>query len=326
MKRRTLGQVLVWPWLAAAVLARAQTAPVLRVAWVSLEQANSNPPVLAAFRAGLAGLGYVEGKNLQIDSWWGNGSAARLEQLRGEILGSRPDLIVAQGGLALMPMLNAEVNRPVLFSMSGDPAAARIVASYAHPGGNATGITLFAAELAGKRLALLKEVLPGMRSVAVIHNPLHPGAPREVASTRQAAEALALKPSFLPTRNAAELDAALAEAARLRVDAVLVFADGFTLTHSERIAEFSLRQRIPVVAGWASFAQRGNLMAYGPEFEDVYRRLASYADRIRKGAKAADLPVEQPSKFELVVNLKTARALGLTVPRTVLLQATEVIE
>lgn len=326
MKRRTFFRILLAPWLGLALPAPAQRSPALRVAWVSLEQANSNPPVLAAFRAGMAGLGYVEGKDLQIDTWWGNGSVARLEQLRGEILRSSPDLIVAQGGIALKPMLDAEVNRPVLFSMSGDPAAARIVASYAHPGGNATGITLFAAELAGKRLALLKQVLPGMRSVGVIHNPLHPGAPREVSSTREAAEALALKPTFLPTQNATELDAALAEAARLRVDAVLVFADGFTLTHADRIAAFSLRQRIPVVAGWASFAQRGNLMAYGPEFADVYRRLASYADRIRRGARPADLPVEQPTKFELVVNLKTARALGITVPQSVLVQATEVIE
>jgi putative ABC transport system substrate-binding protein len=145
-------------------------------------------------------------------------------------------------------------------------------------------------------------------------------------SSRDAAAQLGLALSYFPTQTVAEMDAALAEIGKARIDAVLVFSDGFALAHADRIAAFSLRQRIPVVAGWAPFAERGNLMAYGPEFADVYRRLATYADRIRKGARTADLPVEQPTKFELVVNLKTAKALGLTVPQTVLLQATEVIQ
>jgi putative ABC transport system substrate-binding protein len=326
MKRRRLCQLAVYPWLGAAWPALAQNSPVLRIAWVSLEQANTTSPVLAAFRAGLTALGYVEGKNLVIDAWWGGGSAARLEQQRPALLASHPELIVAQGGGALAPMLDASIKLPVLYSMSGDPVAAKFAASYAQPGGNATGITLFASELTAKRMALMKSVLPRMRSIAVIANPNHPGAPRELQSSRDAAARLGLALRFCPTQNVAELDAALADIGRSPDDAVLVFSDGFALTQAERIAAFSLRERIPVVAGWAVFAQRGNLMAYGPEFADVYRRLASYADRIHKGAKAGDLPIEQPTKFELVLNMKTARALGLTVPQDVLLQATEVIE
>lgn len=326
MKRRQLPGALAGSVLWLGGQARAQPGSVFRVAWVSLDRADSSSPVLAAFRAGLAELGYTEGRNLAIDAWWGEGSAARLEQLRGPILAARPDVIVAQGGIALAPMLHASVDRPVLFSMSGDPVAARIVDSYAHPGGRATGITLFAAELTGKRMAMLKEVLPGMRSIAVIANPGHPGAPRELQSSREAAVRLGLALSHFPTSSVAELDAALNKIARARLDAVLVFADGFALGQAERIAAFSLRERIPVAAGWALFAQRGNLLAYGPEFTDVYRRLASYADRIHKGARAGDLPVEQPTRFELVFNLRTARALSVTVPRSLLLQADAVIE
>jgi len=326
MKRRTLCRALSLPLLVLAQSAGAQATSVFRVAWVSLEQANSSSPVFAAFRTGMAELGCAEGKNLVIDAWWGDGSAARLEQQRADILRARPDVIVAQGGVALGPMLHPSVDRPVLFSMSGDPVAAKIVASYAHPGGNATGITLFAAELIAKRMALLKEMVPGMRSIAVIANPRHPGAQRELQSAQDAAARLGLRLSHYPTQSVTELDAALDQIAKARSDAILVFADGFALQHADRIAAFSLRQHIPLVTGWAPFAQQGNLMAYGPEFADVYRRLASYADRIHKGARPGDLPVEQPSKFELIINLKTAKALGLAVPQALQLQATEMIQ
>jgi putative ABC transport system substrate-binding protein len=326
MKRRWLCGALAMSAVQGAGSAGAQPAAAFRVAWVSLEKAGSSSPTLAAFRAGLAELGYVEGRNLVIQPWWADGSAVRLEQMRGEILAARPDVIVAQGGIALAPMLHASVDRPVVFSMSGDPVAARLVDSYAHPGGRASGITLFAAELAGKRMALLKEMLPGLRGIAVMANPAHPGAPRELQSSRDAAARLGLALSYFPTPSVAELDAALVRIAHARLDAILVFADGFALEQAERIAVFSVRERIPVAAGWASFAQRGNLLAYGPEFNDVYRRLAGYADRILKGARAGDLPIEQPTRFELVINLKTARAIGVQVPRSLVLQADEVIE
>jgi putative ABC transport system substrate-binding protein len=324
-RRRSLCRLMATPMLWMATRAMAQSAGVFRVAWLSAEQA-ANPPALAAFRAGLSDLGYVEGKNLRIDIWWLDGSGDRIEQLRSDILRSRPEVIVAQGGIALGPMRHASVNLPVLFTMSADPVLAGIVASYARPGSNVTGITLFTADLVGKRMAMLKELLPNLRSVAVLANPAHPGAQRELKLSRDSASALKLDLGFFPASNPAAVEAALAEIAAARFESMLVLSDGFALAQAERIAEFARRQRIPVVAGWASFAQRGNLMAYGPEFADVYRRLASFADRIHKGAKPGDLPVEQPTRFELVINLKTAQAIGVTVPRSLLVQATEVLK
>ncbi len=326
MKRRLLVLQVGASMLAMSAPVFAQTMRPYRVAWVSVDRAQAQSPVFAAFRAGMAALGYVEGRNLTIEPWWGGGSAGTLESMRDEILRSQPDVIVAQGGVALAPMLHASVTGPLVFSMSGDPVLAKIVASYGQPGGNRTGITLFAADLIGKRLALLKEIVPGMRSIAVIGNPRHPGAPREVEASRVAAARLALVQTYHPSESQAELDDVLSGIARARIDAILVLSDGFALNQAQRIAEFSVRERIPVVAGWATFAQRGNLMTYGPEFADVHRRLASYVDRIHKGARPGDLPIEQPTQFELVINLKTAKALGLTIPQSLLLQANEVIQ
>lgn len=325
MKRRSLCCLLPIAALYGALPAAAQTPAPFRVAWVSLDAANNNSPVFAAFRAGMAELGYREGSSLVIDAWWGDGSITRLEQLRPDILRAQPDVIVAQGGIALVPMRHASVDRPVLFSMSADPVAARIVDSYARPGGNVTGITLFAAELAGKRLAMLKQLVPGLKRVGVLSNPRHPGAQRELQVAREAGSSLGLELPYFPAGNPTELRSTLAEMASARLGAVLVFSDGAALGYADHITAFSLQQRIPVATGWAPFAQRGNLLAYGPEFADVYRRLASYADRIRKGARPGDLPVEQPTKFELIINLKTAQAIGVEVPRSLLLQADEVI-
>jgi putative ABC transport system substrate-binding protein len=305
--------------------ARAQGKAPFRIAWVSLDQANAKSPLLLAFRAGLAELGYVEGQNLQIETWWGEGSSERLEGLRPDILRWQPDVIVAQGGIALTSMRHASVDRTVLFSMSADPVEAGIVKSYARPGGNVTGITLFAAQLAGKRLDLLKQLVPGLKLVGVVSNPAHPGALQELRTAQEAARDLGQTLRYFPASNTAELDVVLKDIVRAKVGAVLVFSDGAALGYVDRLANFSLRQRIPVVAGWAPFAQRGLLLSYGPEFADVYRRLASYADRIRKGALPGELPIEQPTKFELVINLRTAQAIGVQVPQALLLQAAEVL-
>ena len=310
MNRRIACRMLATLSLAVAVRAVGQLAVPCRVAWVSMDQAGSDSPLLAAFRAGMADLGYLEGKTLVIDTWWGAGSSERLEQIAGDILRAQPDVIVTQGGSALTAMLHAGVKKPILFGMSADPVEAKIVDSYAHPGGNVTGITLFATDLAGKRMALLTEVLPGVRRFAIVANPQHPGEQRELQGAQAAAAKLGLTLRYFPARTEAELDAALAEIARRRIEAVVVLSDGFALGYAERFAAFSVQNRIPVVTGWAQFAQRGNLITYGPVFADVYRRLANYVDRIREGARPGDLPVEQPTKLELVINLKTAKALG----------------
>ena len=270
-------------------------------------------------------LGYVEGRDLVIDTWWGEGSEERVEQLGGDIVRSQPDVIVTQG-IALFPMIRAGVKTPIVLSISADPVEAKVVESFARPGGNVTGISLFTLALVGKRMQLLQEALPGIKRVALIANPQHPGEQKERDAAQTAAAQLGLTVRYFPVRSEAELDAALEDIARARDEAIVAFADGFTMGFAGRIATFSMQSRIPAVDGWAPFARKGNLFIYGPVVEDVYRRLAVYVDKILKGAKPADLPVELPTKVELVINMKTAKALGLTIPQSLLVRADEVIQ
>jgi len=243
-----------------------------------------------------------------------------------EMLRSQPDVVLASGGLALGALIRTGVKLPIVFSVSADPVVAGFVQSFALPGGNMTGVSLFTLALVGKRLELLKEILPKASKVALIANPQHPGESQELDTARAAAAKLGLAVRYFPLNGEAELDAAFADIARQRDDAIIAFADGFTMSFASRIAAFSLKQRIPAIDGWAEFAQQGNLLIYGPVIQEVHRRLAVYVDKIGRGAKPADLPVELPTKVELVVNLKTARAMGLTIPNAVLLRADQVIE
>jgi len=271
-------------------------------------------------------LGYTDGKDLFIDAWWGDGSEAKLAQQIDAIVRSRPDVIVAQGGLALRPLQAAGVRIPIVFGVSVEPVEAKIAESFAHPGGNATGMSFFALELVGKRMQIMKEALPGMKRVALLADPQHPGQHQELAAAQAAAGTLGLQVRYFPVHSEAELEAALVEIARGRFDAILAFADGFTQSFAGRIAEFSLRERIPAVDGWSPFARAGNLMIYGPVLEECYHRLAVYVDKIHKGARLGDLPIELPTKVELVINLKTAKAIGVTIPQSLLVRADEVIK
>lgn len=325
MNRRDACVTLATVPLAMALGARAQPAGLLRVAWVSTERSTGVSPFLEAFRAGMRELGYAEGKNLRIDTWWGEGSTERLQQMAGEIVGAQPDVIVTQGA-ALGAMLRAGVKKPIVFTMSANPVVAKFVDSYARPGGNVTGISLFDLEPFGKRMEFLRETLPGIKRVAVVANPQHPGEQMELQVAREAASKLGMTMRYFPVRTEAELERALTDIAGARDEAILAFADAFTMSYAERIAAFSLRQRIPAISGWAVFAQQGNVMTYGPVITDCYRRLASYVDRIRKGARPGELPVELPTKLELVINLKTAKAIGLAIPQSLLLRADRVIE
>ena len=304
----------------------AQSARKLRVAWVSADRRNSPSPNLAAFAEGMRNLGYVEGKSLTIETWWGEGSGERLIQSANDMVRSQPDVIVAAGGLAVYALTRAAVKLPIVFSMSADPVEAKVVQSFAHPGGNLTGISLFTLALMGKRIQVLKEALPGIKRIAVIANPQHPGEPQERHAAQDAASALDLTMRYFPVQSEAELETALSDIRRGRDDAVVAFADGFTLGFAGRLAAFSLQSRIPVIDGWASFARQGNFLTYGPVIEDVYRRLALYVDKIGKGARPEDLPVELPTTVELVINVRTAKAIGLMVPRSLLLRADELVQ
>jgi len=311
---------LLPPWAAA------QPAKVLRIGWISNDRGSGSAPMFAAFRDGLRDLGYVEGRNLVIDARWGEGSSERLEQLAVDLVKSKPDVIVTQGGPATHPVIRAGATMPVVFGYSGDPVEAAVVSSLARPGRNFTGVTLLSFDLVGKRLELLKEVMPGLKRIAILANPQHPGEQGELRASQATGKALGLSFQYFQAQNAAQLEDALAAILKSRSEAMDVFPDALMVRNSERIAEFAAKNNIPAISGWAQFAEGGNLMSYGPNLRDAYRRLATYVDKIVKGARPADLPVELPTTVELVVNLKTAKAFGIKIPQSILVRADRVIE
>ena len=296
-----------------------------RIGWISSDVAADGSAFFEAFREGLNELGYVEGRNLAIAARWGDGSAERTEQIVAELVGLRPDLIVTQGPAALS-VRKTGAAIPVIFGFSGDPVQAGFVDSFSRPGGNLSGISLMALELVGKRIELLKESLPKAKRLAIIANPQHPGDQAEQRASHAAANTLGLADEFFEARNGAQLEAALNSIVKLRADAMVVFPMALMMRHRERIAALAIRHRIPAISGWAQFAEGGNLMSYGPNLRASFRRLAYFSDKIFRGIKPADIPVELPTHFELVVNLKAARALEVSVPQSILVRADRVIE
>jgi putative ABC transport system substrate-binding protein len=324
MNRREVLGMLAAMASAAAGNSVAQGTSIARVGWVSGDREAGNSGFVA-FKAGMRELGYVEGRNFVIEARWGDGSLPALEPLVATLVQSRPDVVVTQGP-AVRVVRQAGTTLPVVFAFSGDPVAAGYVESFARPGRNMTGVSFLSLDLVGKRMELLKEAMPGLRRVAILANPEHPGEPAELRVSNAAAAKLGLTVDYFQVRSATELEQALAGVATAKSGAIVLFPDAGMMRHAERVAAFAERQRVPAISGWAVFARHGNLMSYGPNLDDGVRRLASYVDRILKGAKPADLPVELPSKIELVVNLKAARTLGLTISQSLLLRADEVIE
>lgn len=304
-------------------LGHAQKPSAFRIGWVSNDR-EVGSPFLDAVREGLRDFGYVEGRNVVIDARWGDGSVERINQLAADLVRSKPHLIVTHGGPSTYPVHRAKATMPVVFVFSGDPEDGGLVDSLARPGRNYTGISLLSTELIGKRMELLKEAIPRLKRVAVLSNPEHPGEQSELRASRAAAKALGLMLEYFQVRTRAELEDVLALGA-MSSDAVVVFPDSFTMHYSERISQFAIKNRIPAMSGWAMFAERGNLMSYGPNLSDSYRRVGYYVDRILKGSKPAELPVELPTSVELVINLRAARALGITIPQSILLRADRVI-
>ena len=301
-----------------------QPAKVPRIGILTL--APSMPPAFEAFRQGLRELGYTEDQNIALDYRFAQGRADRLPALAAELVRMEVDIIVIQSTQAALAAKHATQTIPIVMAAGGDPVAAGLVASLARPGGNLTGLSLQLSELSGKRLQLLKEIAPETALVAVIRNVTHPNAGDFWGETEAAARSLNLRLLSVEVRSPADLDMAFKAIARSPPDALITLADNMLLDNRTRIVEFAAKRRFPGIFPEREWADAGGLMAYGPSVASNWRRAATFVDKILKGAKPGDLPVEQPTKFELVINLKTAKALGLTIPQSVLLRADEVIQ
>jgi putative ABC transport system substrate-binding protein len=309
--------------LAAPPATAQQTEKVYRIGMLEALPAARNAANLDALRKGLRDLGYVEGRNLVIEYRSADGHAERFPDLASELVRLKVDLIVTRGTPATRAAKDATETIPVVMATMGNPHL--IVASFAHPGGNITGVTTFSTELTGKRIELLKELVPRLSRVALLHNMGNPAAPPEWEETRTAARALGLQAKLLDVRSQDDLGRAFDRAVRPHVDALLIGADGLTQLHQQTIVNLVARNRLPTAYPAREFVEAGGLLAYAVNYPDLYFRLASFVDKIFKGARPADLPVEQPTRFELVINLKTATALGLTIPQSFLVRADEVI-
>ena len=248
-----------------------------------------------------------------------------MPQLAADLERLPVDLIVAQGA-AVEVISKLKLKAPIVYAFSGDPVSAGFAESLARPRGNMTGLTFMAAEFNGKRLELLREFIPDLRRVAIVANPEHPGEEIERRYSEEAGQRLGLLTDYFATRNPNELDAAFDRISKTPVQAISVFADGFAVQNRQRVIDFAMSHKVPVVSGWSIFAQSGALCTYGPRLAKSYRRLAYYIDRVLKGAAPDTLPIERPTKFELIINSKTAKALNIAIPQSVLLRADEVIE
>jgi putative ABC transport system substrate-binding protein len=282
-------------------------------------------PFLAALREAFVALGYTEGRNLAIHYRYADDNIDRIPELAAELVRLPVDIVMAQGA-AVSVIAKLSLPVPVVYVFSGDPVSAGFTDSLARPRGNMTGVTFMAADFNGKRLELLREIMPRLRRVVLVANPAHAGEHLERAYTEQYASRLGLRIDYFATRSRDDLDVAFTTMARQPPQAILLFADGFAIQNRQAIIDFGLSHRAPVVSGWPVFARSGALLTYGPHLASSYQRMAHYVDRILKGARPSDLPIEQPTRLELVVNRRTATALSLEIPPSILLRADSVIE
>jgi putative ABC transport system substrate-binding protein len=326
MKRSTIGFIvtLTLGILGASLVSDAQQPKKVPRIGV-LDPGSQSSPYFAGFKEGLRELGYVEGQTIALEPRFAEGQVERLPDLATELVRLHVEVITAVGGASIQAARSVTQTIPIVMAFSGDSVEAGFVASLARPGGNITGVHFFSAELAGKRLELLKAVVPEVARVAVLSNPLHPGEHIDWRETQAAAQRLSVAVQYLAVRGPNDFDDAFAKIIAERADGLFVIPDYLTLTHRAKVAAFAVKTRLPMMAAWSEFTKAGGLMSYGPNLRDSLRRAAIFVEKILKGAQPGDLPVEQPLKFELVINLKTAEALSLTIPPTLLFQADEVI-
>jgi putative ABC transport system substrate-binding protein len=281
---------------------------------------------LEAFRQGLRELGYVEGQNIAIESRWTEGKDDRLPALAADLVRSKVDIIVAETGAATRAAQQATRTIPIVMSLVNDPVGSGLVGSLARPGGNVTGLTIMSPDLVGKRLELLKEVVPKVSRVALLRHPDNPASAAQLREAEAAAQALGVRLQTLEARSPQEIDGAFAAMTRERAGALLVIPDTLFWSQRRQIVDLAVKRRLPSIRIGEAYAEAGGLMSYGPSYRDLERRAATYVDKILKGANPADLPVAQPTKFELVINLKTAKAIGLTIPQPLLQRADQIID
>jgi putative tryptophan/tyrosine transport system substrate-binding protein len=324
MRKKIIVLALCALLLALSVSADAQPVKKIGVLSGGSRSSTSTSASTGAFRQGLRELGYVEGQNVLIEYRYADGKLDRLPQLVGELLANKVDLIVAQAPAAVRTAKKSTSTIPIVMAHGGDPVAQGFVASLARPGGNVTGLSNFSAELGGKRLELLREAFPKASPVGVIWNPDAPGPVLSFKELEIAAKTLNVPLQSFQVRGPNEFEGAF-QAARERAGSLIVIQDIVTVTHLKRIVELSAKHRLPAIYMEKEWAEAGGLMSYGVNQSDLHRRAATYVDKILKGAKPADLPIEQPTKFELIINLKTAKQIGLTVPPNILARADRVI-
>ncbi len=324
MDRRTFIGTLTGGLLAAPLAEAQQVGRVPRIGVL----APGRPPLehFDAFREGLRDLGYTEGQTILLEPRWDEGSTARHASLVADLVRLKVDIIVAGTTPAALAAQKATRTIPIVMAAIADPVGAGLVTSLARPGGNTTGMSLISAELSGKRIGILKEAMPSISRVAVLWNPMNPNTVGLLHDTKGAAQSLGIQVQVHEVRNGAEVDTAFESAVKGGAQALITVQDALFTLQRARIAEIARNRRIPTMSGESGFAAAGGLMNYGPNIVDSWRRSAVYVDRILKGAQPGDLPIEQPTKFELVINLKTAKALALTIPPSLLQRADQVIE
>jgi putative tryptophan/tyrosine transport system substrate-binding protein len=312
---------------ALRVSAAAQTPGKIHKLGVLLPYAPGPDARVEAFRQALRELGYIEGKTINIEYRWADGKFENLPELAADLVRINVDVIIAAVTQASLAARKATVTIPIVMIGVSDPVGSRLVSSLARPGTNVTGTSSMTAQVVGKQLELLKDTLPKVSRIAALWNPANPVFQAlQVQETEIAARSLGIRLHFIEARDADEIDRAFVTMARKGTRALIVLGDPVFISHRKRIADLAVKHRLPAVSGTRDQVESGGLMAYGPSFADMYRRTAYYVDRILKGAKPGDLPVEQPTKFELVINLKTARQIGLTISPNVLARADQVIK
>ena len=326
MDRRAFLGTLAGGLLVTPQAAKAQPAKTFRVGFLTAYSRNADAPLFASFREAMRGLGYEEGRNIVYHTRWAEGRLERLPGLATELVALKLDIILAASTPAVLAARNATETVPIVMTSVGDPVGTGLVDNLARPGGNITGNTTIIGEMAGKRLELLKQLIPHLSRVAALGFPGDPIVAVQMRSAEMVARSLKVEVFFVEVRAVSELDRAFETTVKQRADGVLRLGDPLVVPGSQRTAELAISHRLPTMANRVEEVKAGLLMSYGPNRVEQFRQAATFADKILKGAKPADLPIEQPETFELVINLKTAKALGLTIPPSVLARADQVIE